>query len=248
MEVRNIASLCDQNTRVRNDPATRPEVKSALKRLICETAQNKFETSRDQSSTAKMARDNDEYVEKSNETLRTKNESKRMSVAMFHDVDVKTEARDNKRLTSTDNDNQKGGDKPKRRGNHNQGGNRNNFFRGHASRRNKAVLTLDPAPEPTNTTSVKILDDMDNMAKEKLPNFRDDNRGALLVELCEKSIAICEAYDLYNDNGDWKIVAQAQYRALYGEYKNTWQELMNNTRNYGTNGTNKHKRICQQLC
>ena len=67
---------------------------------------------------------------------------------------------------------------------------------------------------------------MDNIAKEKLPNFRDDNRGALLVELCEKSIAICEAYDLYNGNGDWKTVAQAQYRALYGECKNTWQDLM----------------------
>ena len=74
-------------------------------------------------------------------------------------------------MTRDNNDNRKGGDKPKRRGNHNQGGNRNNFFRGRASRRNKAVLTLDPAPEPTKTTSVKILDDMDNIAKEKLPNF-----------------------------------------------------------------------------
>ena len=70
----------------------------------------------------------------------------------------------------------------------------------------------------------------------------------MLVELCKKSIAICEAYDLYNDNGDWKTVAQAQYRALYGECKNTLQELMNNTRNYGTNGADKHKRICQRLC
>ena len=104
------------------------------------------------------------------------------------------------------------------------------------SKRNKAVLTLDPVPEPTNTTSVKILDDMCNQAKERLPNFRDGNKGALLVELCEKSIAACEAYDLYNDNGDWKTVAQAQYRALYGKCKNAWQELMNNTRNHGTNG------------
>ena len=74
-----------------------------MKRLICETVQNEFETSRDQSSTAKMARDNDKYVEKGNETRRTENESKRMSVAMFHDVNVKSEARDNKRLTSKEN-------------------------------------------------------------------------------------------------------------------------------------------------
>ena len=76
-------------------------------------------------------------------------------------------------------------------------------------------MKLEPAPEPTKTTSVKILDDMSNEVKEKLPNFRDDNEGALLVELCKKSIAICETYDLYNANGDWKAVAQAQHRAMY---------------------------------
>ena len=111
---------------------------------------------------------------------------------MFHDVDVKTEARDNKRLTSTKN---KGGDKPKRRGNHNQGGNRNNF-RGRASKQNKAVLTLDPVPEPTKTTSVKISDEMGNEEKEKLLNFRDDNNGSLLVDLCEKAITLCNTYNL----------------------------------------------------
>ena len=52
---------------------------------------------------------------------------------------------------------------------------------------------------------------------------------------------------MYNDNGDWKTVAQAQDRELHGKCKNTWQELMNNTRNYDTNGADKHKRICQQL-
>ena len=141
-------------------------------RLLCETVQNEFETSRDQSSTAKMARDNDKYVEKGNETLRTENESKRMSVAMFHDVDVKTEARDNKRLTSKEN---KGGDKPKRRGNHNQGGNQNNF-RGRASKQNKAALTLDPAPEPTKTTSVKILDETN---KTRIQGFCRYDQGLL---------------------------------------------------------------------
>ena len=123
--------------------------------MMCETAQNKFETSQDQPSTAKMV---------------------------------------------PDNENQKGDDKPKRRGNHNQGGNRNNF-RGRASKQNKAVLTLDPAPEPTKTTSVKILDEMGNEAKEKLPNNRDDDNGALLAELCQKVIAVCETYKLCNENG-----------------------------------------------
>ena len=86
---------------------------------------------------------------------------------------------------------------------------------------------------------------MGNEAKEKLPNFRDDNNGALLVKLCEKAITLCKTYNLYNDNSDWKTLAQTQHCALYGKYENTWQELMNNNRNYGTNGANKRKRVCQ---
>ena len=121
---RNVASLCDQNPK------------------------QEFETSWDQSSTAKMA---------------------------------------------PDNDNQKGGDKPKRRGNHNQGDNENNF-RGCTSKQNKVVLTLDPAPKPTKTTSVNIIDEMGNEAKEKLPNNRDDDNGALLDKICQKVIAVCETY------------------------------------------------------
>ena len=46
------------------------------------------------------------------------------------------------------------------------------FFRGRAIKQNKAVSTLDPVSEPTKTTSVKILDEMGNKAKEKLPNFK----------------------------------------------------------------------------
>ena len=140
-----------------------------------------------------------------------------------------------------DNDNKRGGDKPKRRGNHNQGGNN---FRGRANN-NKAILTLDPAPEPTKTTSVKLKDDMDNEIKERIPNFRDDNKGALLVELCQRSIAICETYDLYDQPGRWKTVAQAQHRAMYGECKDAWLDLMSDTRNWGANGADKHKRMCQ---
>ena len=60
------------------------------------------------------------------------------------------------------------------------------------------ALTLDPVPEPAKTTFVKILDDMDNKVKEKLPNYRDDNNGVLLVKFCQKAIAICEMYALYN--------------------------------------------------
>ena len=89
---------------------------------------------------------------------------------------------------------------------------------------------------------------MGNEEKEKLLNFRDDNNGSLLVDLCEKAITLCNTYNLYNDKGDWKAVVQAQHRALYSECKNTWHELMDKTRNYSTNGANKHMRICQQLC
>ena len=39
------------------------------------------------------------YVEKGNETFRTKNESKRTPVTIFYDVDVKVEVRDPERLT-----------------------------------------------------------------------------------------------------------------------------------------------------
>ena len=43
------------------------------------------------------------YAEKGNETLCAKNESERMSVVTFHDVDVIHEARDNERLTPKKN-------------------------------------------------------------------------------------------------------------------------------------------------
>ena len=108
---------------------------------------------------------------------------------------------------------------------------------------------LDPVLEPTKTTSNKILEQMGNEAKEKLPNFIDDNNGALLVELCKKATALCKTwYWLYNGNGDWKAVAQAQYRVMYGKCKKTWQKLMNDTPNYAANGADKHKIMCQKLC
>ena len=39
------------------------------------------------------------YVDQGNETLRTNNKSKRTSVTIYHDVDVKSETRDPERLT-----------------------------------------------------------------------------------------------------------------------------------------------------
>ena len=61
-------------------------------------------------------------------------------------------------------------------------------------------MTLDPAPEPTKTTFVKILDKMGNEAKEKLQNIRDEDNGALLDKLCQKMIAVCETPKLCNEN------------------------------------------------
>ena len=49
-------------------------------------------------------------------------------------------------------------------------------------------------------------------------------------------------------NGDWKAVTQAQHRVMYGECKETCQVLMENTRNYFTDGADKHKTMCQELC
>ena len=84
-------------------------------------------------------------------------------------------------MAQDNSDNRKGGDKPKWWWHHNQGGNRNNYFRGRTSKQSKEVLALDPAPEPTKITSVKILDEMDKEVKEKLPSNRDGDNGALIT-------------------------------------------------------------------
>jgi len=109
-------------------------------------------------------------------------------------------------------------------------------------------LKLEPAPEPTDTTSVKILDETENEVKEKLPNFRNDDKEALLVKLCKKEIGVCQTYNLYNEAGDWKAVAQAQHRAMYGECEEAWSDLVDDVRNWGANGANKHKAMCQKIC
>merc|ERR1711966_25886 len=110
---------------------------------------------------------------------------------------------------------------------------------GRASKQNKAVLTLDPAPEPTNTTSLKILDEMGNEVKEKLPNNNDN--GALLAELCQKVIAVCETYKLYNENGGRDDDGRGDGRdgkntnmCLTPGHNHAWKDCPNNrwSRNY----------------
>ena len=37
-------------------------------------------------------------------------------------------------------------------------------------------MKLEPAPESMIMTSVKILDNMDNKVKERIPNYKDDSK------------------------------------------------------------------------
>ena len=53
---------------------------------------------------------------------------------------------------------------------------------------NKAILKLDPTPEPIKVTSIKILHDMKNKTKERITNYRDENNKAILLERWEMSI------------------------------------------------------------
>ena len=45
--------------------------------------------------------------------------------------------------------------------------------------------------------SVEIFDEMNKEVKEKIPDNRGENNGALLVKLCQKVFAVCETYKLY---------------------------------------------------
>ena len=78
-------------------------------------------------------------------------------------------------MAKDNNKEPKSNGKPRRRGNHNSSGNRNKF-RGTSSKQSTAILNLDTVEEPLNTTSIKIMDSMDNEVKERFPNFRDDNK------------------------------------------------------------------------
>ena len=105
------------------------------------------------------------------------------------------------KMAQDNNNNQQGDSKPRRQGHHKQDGNGNKFW-GPANKQSKAFLKLEPAPEPTKTISVKILDGMDNEAKEKIPNYTQSGLGALLVKLMQKLMAIDKTYNLYNKDSD----------------------------------------------
>ena len=98
------------------------------------------------------------------------------------------------------------------------------------------------------TTSINILDNMDNTVKEKLHTYRDDSKNALLVKLCEKSIGIFINCNFYNAVGNWQAVAQAQYRVFYGKCKAKRQILINGVHDWSANGSIKHKTLCQNAC
>ena len=92
---------------------------------------------------------------------------------------------------------------------------------------------------------------MDNKVKEKLTKskYRDDNNGALLVELCQKAIAICETHTLYNENGDQKALAQVKpdkddLRQVLDDMDNEVNEKLTNYRD-GNNGALLVK-LCQK--
>ena len=72
-------------------------------------------------------------------------------------------------MVQDNNDNRKGDDKPKRCRNQKQDRNQKKFP-GTTNKQSKAVLKLE---------AVKILDDVNNEGKEKLPNYSDNDLEAL---------------------------------------------------------------------
>ena len=71
---------------------------------------------------------------------------------------------------------------------------------------------------------------MDNEVKERIPDYRDDDPGVILIETCKKFMQICSTYDLY-EWSEWKAVIQAQQHALNNKYKADWADLANNVSN-----------------
>ena len=70
----------------------------------------------------------------------------------------------------------------------NQDGKRQRF-RGNPSKQSKVILKLESVPESIKTTSIKIIDNVDNEVRKNLLNYREGRKHVLLVvELCEKSI------------------------------------------------------------
>ena len=63
-----------------------------------------------------------------------------------------------------------------------------------------------------------------------------------------KSISICNKHSLYNGDGDWKAIIKAVSRALAGTCEKHLDKLINDTNDWGRGGSDKHKRIVQELC
>ena len=108
-----------------------------------------------------------------------------------------------------------GKDNNTKKSNGGKGNQKNNQGRkqkaGPPSVRDKALLKIGPPPNPHDTTSIKMVDDDGNEEKERLPNFRDNDNGAIVLTLCKKAISLCIVYELYDDNGSWKRVLCAQH-------------------------------------
>ena len=64
--------------------------------------------------------------------------------------------------------------------------------------------------------------------------------------MLSKSISICKKYNLYNNTGDWKAVAQGASRALTGKCEKEWDKLVDDLNNWNAGGANKHKVLVQK--
>ena len=112
--------------------------------------------------------------------------------------------------------------------------------RGPPPKASKAILKLGQPPASERTTS--------NEVKEKLDCWQDGDDGRVLIQILVKSIEIANNYSLYDGDGRWQAVVQAISRALTGRCQREFNTLVKAVTNWRANGTNKHKRLVQQLC
>ena len=119
--------------------------------------------------------------------------------------------------------------------------------RGPPAKSSKAILKLGPPPASERTTAIKLNDALNNQVKERLDDWRDGDNARILIDVLSKSISICKKYNLYNNTGDWKAVAQGVSRALTGKCKKEWDKLVNDLNNWNAGGANKHKLLVQKF-
>ena len=73
---------------------------------------------------------------------------------------------------------------------------------------------------------------MDNKVKKRFPIIGTITKTLYSLNCARGQWSLVKnIYIVYNEDGDWQTVAQAQYRALYGEYKITKTELMSDVCN-----------------